>query len=276
MLASRYPHALPAQTVARGVVEPARGVQSRRPALLDDPRPLATRALPVGQHAGRRAHRAGVGAGSARDAAGPAEALRLLGGTRHGRVTPGGGPRRSLRRAAADAHSGRTRGPARQARDRPGVARFRPRGAARGQRRSPAPGAADGAGLSASRPEVLAVGRRRGQRRRPAPALERQGATAFRARAARLAGRPQPGAPRSPARRRPQRARGAQGHRPLPHGIGRHREHLPEAPHRGRHPFDLRQLQRAQVRRPGTVVSASRTSSDGCSTTWSPRASSLS
>ena len=32
------------------------------------------------------------------------------------------------------------------------------------------------------------------------------------------------------------------------------REHLPEAPHRRRHPLDLRQLQRAQVRRAGPVV----------------------
>ena len=41
VLAPRHPHALPAQAVARGVVEPAGGLQSRRAALLDDPRPLA-------------------------------------------------------------------------------------------------------------------------------------------------------------------------------------------------------------------------------------------
>ncbi len=59
--AARLPHALPAQAAPRGVVEPHGGLQPRRAALLDDPRPLGARAVPVGQHHGGRARRGGVG-----------------------------------------------------------------------------------------------------------------------------------------------------------------------------------------------------------------------
>ena len=56
------------------------------------------------------------------------------------------------------------------------------------------------------------------------------------------------------ARRLPHAARGAQGDHPQPGGGLSHREHLPEAAHRRRHPVDLRQLQRAEVRRARPLV----------------------
>ena len=57
-----------------------------------------------------------------------------------------------------------------------------------------------------------------------------------------------------PARRGPHRAGGVADDHPQPGAFGRRGEHLPEAAHRGRHPLDVRELYRAQVRRPGSVV----------------------
>ncbi len=99
-------------------------------------------------------------------------------------------------------------------------------------------------------------------------------APALRARHGGVAAAPRARGARPPARRRADRARGAEGDRARAGPVGGDREHLPEAPHRRRHPLDLRQLQRAQVRRARGSRSASRPSSDGCSRTSSPRASS--
>ena len=71
--APRHAHALPAQAAARGVVEPPGAVLPRRAPLLVDPRSLGPRAVPLRQHDGDGAWRAGVGQGPPRGAPGPAE-----------------------------------------------------------------------------------------------------------------------------------------------------------------------------------------------------------
>ena len=117
------------------------------------------------------------------------------------------------------------------------------------------PRRAHGAHAPAARAQVLAVGRRGGRGRRPPPrrSTAARGTASSRA-LARWQARPR------------RRTRDALldaaltvleqlkaivlGHG----GVDGDREHLPEAPHRRRHPLHLRQLQRAQVRRPRALV----------------------
>ena len=139
--------------------------------------------------------------------------------------------------------------------------------------RTPARGPA-GAHLPVAHPEVLTVGRRRGRRRGPPSAACAARAPPLRAGARGLADGPHAGGARPPAGRRPAGAGGAQGHRAHARPLRGHGEHLPEAPHRRRHPLHLRQLQRAEASTPWACRSAWRSWWAACWTTSWPRASS--
>ena len=183
--AARHAHALPAQAGARRVVQPPRGLQPRRARVLDDPRPLGPRAVPLRQHHGEGARRAGVGEGAARRPRRSATAARA-GAARS--TSSSTGSWRSLPR-----------------RWRPSSRRSRPTTAwsTTAERRRVALLVAD---LPAGRPQVLAVGRRRGRRGRPSPAARGEGPRAVPARPRRLAGAPAAAHPRPPARRGPRRS----------------------------------------------------------------------
>ncbi len=232
--AARHAHALPAQAGARGVLQPDGPVQPRGAALLAHPRPVGPRAVRVGQHARGGPRRAAVGGRPARGA---------------GRARRGGRTRRGRRRAARGARGA----PSRRPRGAPGAGRRRR------PRRAPAAVARRRVALLVRTHQLLARkyslaadGRGRGRLAPPQPG--RPHASPLRGRAGALAGAPRPAHQGRAARRRAHRARASQGRHPRAGGRGRDREHLPEAAHRRRHPVDLRQLQRAAVRRPRALV----------------------
>ncbi len=111
-----------------------------------------------------------------------------------------------------------------------------------------------GAHAPAAGPQVLAHRRRRRRRRRSPPAARPRRAPDVRSRPGGVAGAPRAAHPRPPPGRGAGRARAPQGHRPRSGAVRGAGEHLPEAPHRRRHPLHLRHLHRAQVRRAGSLV----------------------
>ena len=125
---ARLPAALSAQAAPRGVVEPDGRLQPRRGALLGDPRPLGSGAVPLRQRPGGGAGRGAVGTRSSRGARRPPPAACR-------RAARGGpaGAGRGLPRPAPDADPGRACRAARRRRDgRSGGRRLRRRRRARG------------------------------------------------------------------------------------------------------------------------------------------------
>ena len=216
---------------------------------------LGPGAVPLGQ-------RPGGGAGRGEWAQGPHEMLVALQRQLAGEPLAAAGPAGSRSRTSSTSYDADPGGACRAARR--GVGR---RGAGRGlgrrlrrrlatlaRRHLRAPRGPDGQDVPAAGPQVLAVGRHRGLGDRQAPAARSQGAPPVRAALAAWRRRATPATRDRLLDAALAVLEDAQSDRPRSAPLGLDREHLPEAAHRRRHPLDLRQLQRGQVRRPGPVV----------------------